>query len=113
MRMPFMPFSIKLDSSQGEDSTPTGPPLPYRALENITTTRRGSPGAPPSYFIKTPKKEVLEFGQEEYALWRLLDGENSFADIQTKFAEQFGTQISRQQFDEFLTDLIGCEIVEP
>jgi putative peptide zinc metalloprotease protein len=103
---------MKVESLRSGDTAPADPPLPYRALENITTTRRGAPGAPPSYFIKTPKNEVLEFGQEEYALWRLLDGENSFAEIQAKFAEQFGTQVSRQQFDEFLSDLLSCGIIE-
>ena len=108
-----MVLSTKVESLRSDDAAPADPPLLYRALDNITTTKRGPPGSPPSYFIRTPKNEVLEFGQEEYALWRLLDGENSFADIQAKFAEQFGTHISRQQFDEFLTELTGCEIVEP
>jgi multidrug resistance efflux pump len=92
---------------------PADAPVPFRAADGVTTTRRGTAGAPPSYFVKTPRDEVLQFGQEEYFLWRSLDGRQSFAAIQEKFTDEFGAHLSREQFDEFLSELAKSEIVEP
>jgi multidrug resistance efflux pump len=91
---------------------PADAPVPFRAADGVTTTKRGTGGAPPSYFVKTPGDEVLEFGQEEYFLWRSLDGHQSFAAIQEKFTDEFGAHLSREHFDEFLSELVKSEIVE-
>jgi multidrug resistance efflux pump len=88
-------------------------PLPYHCVENVTATKRSEPGSSTSYFIKTPRNESLQFGPEEFFLWRSLDGQRSFDDIQTKFTQEFGVNISRPQFDDFLAELVRCGIVEP
>lgn len=108
-----MARSITLESAARDDAAPGGAPIPYRGVDSVKSTRRNKPGGSPSYFIRTPRNESLQFGPEEYLLWRLVDGRNSFADIQANFTKEFGADISREQFDEFLAELVKCEIVEP
>jgi multidrug resistance efflux pump len=88
-------------------------PIPFRFVDGIAVTRRDSPGGGRSYFIKSPRGDVMQFGAEEHFLWRALDGDHSFADIQAQFDKEFGNHIAREQFDDFLGELARCGLVEP
>src|SRR5215831_11582801 len=100
-----MARSITLEPVARDDAAATGAPVPYRCVDSVKSTRRNKPGGPPSYLIRTPRNESLQFGPEEYLLWRSVDGHHSFADIQAKFAKEFGVEMAREQFDEFLAEL--------
>src|SRR5258706_5014536 len=84
-----------------------------RCVENTPVTKRETQGSGTTYFIKTPAKEVLQFGEEEYFLWRSLDGRSSFEDIQARFRERFSGHVSLEHFLAFTKQLSDCKIVEP
>lgn len=87
--------------------------VPFRRVGTLSSTERDPESSETAYFIKTSGKDVLQFGEKEYFLWRLLDGTNSIADIQTKFKARFGTPLTPDQFDSFVNQLVECGAVEP
>lgn len=84
----------------------------YRRLGTLSSATRDPDTAETVYFIKAPSTDVLQFGEKEYFLWRLLDGTNSLPDIQTKFRLHFKSALTAEQFDSFVEELIDCGVVE-
>jgi multidrug resistance efflux pump len=87
--------------------------IPYRHLASIKSSKRDTLQGEEVYFVKTPGKEVLQFGDKEYFLWRTLDGKNSFEDIQTKFRDRFGSSLTQEQLESFIEQLGDCGMIEP
>src|SRR5579883_1095862 len=85
---------------------------PYRRVGALSSAKRDPATSETTYFIKAAGPDLLEFGEREYFLWRLLDGTNSLADIQTKFQGRFGTALTPEQFQSFVEQLIECGAVE-
>ncbi len=86
--------------------------VPFRRIGTLSSTKRDPATSDTAYFIKASGTDVLQFGEREYFLWRLLDGTNSLADIQGKFRERFGATLTPQQFDSFVDQLVDCGAVE-
>lgn len=97
-----------------EAITPLDPAVPYRRVRRVVISKREGPaGSSPTYFVKTSAKQVYQFGREENLLCQLLDGKRSFPEIQSEFKRQIGAELTREQFDGLLTELLDCGIVEP
>src|SRR5688572_29606465 len=84
----------------------------YRRVGTLGSSRRDPATSETTYLIKTSGKDVLQFGEKEYFLWRLLDGTNSTAEIQSKFAGRFGAPLTPEQFDSFVEQLVACGAIE-
>jgi multidrug resistance efflux pump len=56
--------------------------------------------------------DQLQLGEEEYFLWRSLDGKRSFAELQEEFRTRFNGQISWDQFQAFVSQLVESGLVE-
>ena len=88
-------------------------PLPsYRRVGTLSSAKRDPATSETAYFIKASGSDVLQFGEKEYFLWRLLDGTNSVANIRAKFRERFETPLTPGQFDTFVEQLVECGAVE-
>jgi putative peptide zinc metalloprotease protein len=88
--------------------------VPYRRVRDLVISKRDTPaGSSPIYFVKTAAKQVYQLGQEEHLLCALLDGKRPFAELQSEFKRQIGGELTREQFDGLLTELLECGIVEP
>jgi multidrug resistance efflux pump len=88
------------------------PSVPYRRVGSLSSAKRDPATSETTYFVKAAATELLQFGEREYFLWRLLDGTNSVADIQGKFRGRFETPLTPEQFDSFVEQLVECGAVE-
>jgi len=86
-------------------------PVPFRHVGSLSSSKRD--GGEQIYFIKTAGKEVLQFGDKEYFLWRALDGRNSVGEIQSKFGAKFGTPLTPEQLESFIEQLSDSGVIEP
>jgi multidrug resistance efflux pump len=88
--------------------------VPYRCVRDLVISKREAPaGASPIYFVKTAAKQVYQLGQEEHLLCQLLDGKRPFPALQAEFKRQIGSELTREQFDGLLSELLECGIIEP
>src|SRR6478735_5768116 len=101
-------------AADGRETSASSPlkVAPYRRLGTLSSTKRDPATSASTYFITASGSEVLEFGEREYFLWRLLDGRNALADIQEKFKERFDVVLTPEQFGRFVDQLIECGAVE-
>jgi multidrug resistance efflux pump len=88
------------------------PSVPFRRIGTLSSSKRDPATSESAYLIKATGSDVLQFGEEEYFLWRLLDGANSVADIQAKFSGRFGTALTGEQLDSFVRQLVECGAAE-
>ena len=86
--------------------------VPFLQVGSLSSTRRDPATGTSTYFIKTSGSEILEFGEREYFLWRLLDGKSALADIEQKFKARFAVTLTAEQFGRFIDQLIECGAVE-
>jgi putative peptide zinc metalloprotease protein len=87
-------------------------PVAYRRVGILSSAKRDPATSESTYFINASGSEVLEFGEKEYFLWRLLDGTNSLSDIAAKFKERFDITLTPEQFGSFVDQLVACGAVE-
>lgn len=87
-------------------------PVPYRRVGTLSSSKRDPATSETTYLIKAAGADVLQFGEKEYFLWRLLDGTNSVADIQAQFRRRFGGPLTPEQFESFVEQLVECGAVE-
>ena len=63
------------------------------------------------YILKDPQTEkIFGFGEEEYFIYRQLDGQTSLPAIKDLFFEQFHTPIELEQLEAFLRFLAVQEL---
>lgn len=110
-----MSIDIKEQTAAGgREPSGSSPPkvVPYRRVGTLSSTKRDPTTSASTYFVTASGSEVLEFGEREYFLWRLLDGRNALADIQEKFKERFNVTLTPEQFGRFVDQLVECGAVE-
>ena len=84
----------------------------YRRIGVLSSAKRDPATAESTYFVKASGPDLLEFGEKEYFLWRLLDGTNPIPSIRSKFEDRFGAVLTPEQFDGFVDQLVDCGALE-
>ena len=86
--------------------------LAYRQVPGARVSKGQTGKEGTDYFLKASSGQLLLLRDQEQFLWELLDGTNSFEEIERRFRSRFGVGLAAADFAAFIDELIEAGAIE-
>ena len=94
-----------------EDFVERSVPLLFRLAPGMRVARTKSQRGTRSYVVRSRDGDICQLGEEEHFLLAMLDGRNSFDEIERGFRERFAGDLSTQHFQSFIDELLSAGVI--
>ena len=99
------------DEASASDAAAQAPP--YRHCANVresqTTDRRSGETR---HFLRIEGRELFVFSEQDYFIWKELDGSKSLEEVKSEFRARFGFGFGERELSNFINDLLRLGLIE-